>query len=149
MSREGYIRDLRALIGPRPVNLIGVAALITDRHGQLLLARRVNADCWGLIAGLSELGESPDATLRREVHEESRLTVTGAHLLELLGPAQLSEAPNGDQFYAYTAAYRVTGWHGAPQPDGHELAELRFWPRADLPRLPLTGLGRAALAWTA
>lgn len=149
MSREGYIRDLRALIGPRPVNLIGVAALITDPHGQLLLARRVNADHWGLIAGLSELGESPDATLRREVHEESRLTVTAAHLLDLLGPAQLSEAPNGDQFYAYTAAYRVTGWHGAPQPDGHELAELRFWPRADLPRLPLTRLGRAALAWTA
>lgn len=149
MSREGYIRDLRALIGPRPVNLIGVAALITDPHGQLLLARRVNADHWGLIAGLSELGESPDATLRREVHEESRLTVTAAHLLELLGPAQLSEAPNGDQFSAYTAAYRVTGWHGAPQPDGQELAELRFWPRADLPRLPLTGLGRAALAWTA
>jgi len=27
VSREGYIRDLRALIGPRPVNLIGVAAL--------------------------------------------------------------------------------------------------------------------------
>lgn len=149
MSREGYIRDLRALIGPRPVNLIGVAALITDPHGQLLLARRARSDRWGLIAGLSELGESPDATLRREVHEESRLTVTDAHLLDLLGPAQLSEAPNGDQFYAYTAAYRVTGWHGAPQPDGHELAELRFWPRADLPRLPLTRLGRAALAWTA
>lgn len=149
MSREGYVRDLRALIGPRPVNLIGVAALITDPHGHLLLARRVNADRWGLIAGLSELGEAPDDTLRREVHEESRLTVTDAHLIDLLGPAGLSEDPNGDQFYTYTAAYRVTGWHGTPQPDGHELADLRLFPRADLPHLPLTRLGHAALTWTA
>ena len=101
---------------------------MTDLHGHLLLARRVNADRWGLIAGL---------------------IVTDARLIDLLGPAQLSEAPNGDQVYAYTAAYRVTGWHGTLQPDGHELADLRFFPRADLPHLPLTRLGRAALAWTA
>ncbi|GGN39195.1 NUDIX domain-containing protein [Deinococcus daejeonensis] len=145
MSREGYVRDLPALIGPRPVNLIGVAALITDPQGHLLLARRVNAGRWGL----SELGEAADDTLRREVHEESRLTVKGARLIDLLVPAGLSEAPNGDQFSAYTAAYRVTGWHGTPQPDGHELADLRFFPRTDLPHLPLTRLGQAALAWTA
>ncbi|GGL10385.1 DNA mismatch repair protein MutT [Deinococcus radiotolerans] len=135
------------MIGPRPVNLIGVAALITDPYGRVLLARRVTSGRWGLIADLCELGEALDVTLRREVHEESALTVTDAHLIDLLCPDRLSEVPNGDQFYSYTAAYRVTAWHGTPQPDGHELAELRFWAPAELSGLPLTRLGRAALAW--
>ncbi|MBB5376258.1 hypothetical protein HNQ07_001715 [Deinococcus metalli] len=40
MSTLGYVCDLRAAVGARPVNLIGVGAVITNPRGHVLLGRR-------------------------------------------------------------------------------------------------------------
>ena len=142
MSQTDYVRELRRLVGHAPVNFIGVAGLLTNAAGEVLLQRRVGAERWGLVAGIAELGEPLLTALRREVQEELGLTVHAAGLLELLDPPGLSRVDNGDQFYAYTALYRVTHWEGAPTPDGEEIAEARFYVPGDFPAL--TRLGERA-----
>ncbi|GMA17342.1 NUDIX domain-containing protein [Deinococcus metallilatus] len=142
MSTKDYVRDLRAVIGPRPVNFVGAAGLIQNERGELLLLRRVGSERWGLVTGISELGEALEETLRREMREETALTLHRAELLDMLSPDRLSQVANGDRFYSYTALFRVTEWSGDPVPDGVEIAELRFFPAGDLP--PLTRLGEKA-----
>lgn len=142
MSTKDYVRDLRRLVGHAPVNFVGAAGLIRNAGGEVLLQRRQGSECWGLVAGIAELGEALEQTLRREVHEELGLTVQATEFVELLEPEGLSRLANGDEFYSYTALYLVTAWTGTPVPDGVEIAEARFFPPDDFPLL--TRLGRKA-----
>ncbi|MHA0034892.1 NUDIX hydrolase [Deinococcus sp. PESE-13] len=142
MSTKEYVRDLRRLVGHAPVNFVGAAGLICNAVGEVLLQRRQGSERWGLVAGIAELGEPLEQTLRREVQEELGLTVQAAEFLELLEPEGLSRVANGDEFYSYTALYRVTAWAGTPVPDGIEIAEARFFSLSEFP--PLTRLGRKA-----
>lgn len=147
MSTIDYAGGLRRIIGTRPVNFVGAAGVIVNRCDELLLLRRVGAEHWGLVTGISELGEALPDTLRREALEEVGLSLGRVELLELLSPAGLARVANGDEFYAYTALFRVTEWSGTPVPDGVEIAEARFFSRNDLP--PLNRLGRKAQQWLA
>ena len=144
-AKPDYMQDLRALIATRPVNFIGAAALIQNEGGEVLLLRRAASERWGLCTGICELGEPLQDTLRREVHEEVGLEVKSARLLTMLSPAALSTVANGDQFYSYTAVFLVTDWAGVPTPDGHEIAEARFFAAPHWPAL--TRLGEVARAW--
>ncbi|CAM3680898.1 NUDIX domain-containing protein [Deinococcus frigens] len=135
------------MVGTRPVNFVGAAGVIVNGNGELLLLRRVGADSWGLVTGISELGEALADTLRREASEETGLSIGAVELLEMLSPEQLAQVANGDQFYSYTALFRVTEWSGTPVPDGVEIAEARFFSLGDLP--PLNRLGRKAQEWLA
>ncbi|MBZ9751199.1 NUDIX domain-containing protein [Deinococcus sp. HMF7604] len=129
-----YIAELRAQIGQRPVNLMGACGLIRDEQGHLLLQRLAGQEVWALPGGLCELGEPPLETLRREVWEETALTVQAASLLDLL-TTPLRTVANGDQAHFYTAMYRVDAWTGVPVPDGVEGAELAFFAPTALPTL--------------
>jgi ADP-ribose pyrophosphatase YjhB (NUDIX family) len=54
----------------------GVAAVIRDADGRLLLHRRRVGTAWAPVSGHVEAGESVTASLHREVREETGLTVT-------------------------------------------------------------------------
>lgn len=62
------------------------------------------------------------------------------------GPDTHRRSPNGDEFYTYTALYRVTAWSGTPEPDSVEFAALAFFDRATLPTLGGPVTRRAAEA---
>jgi NAD+ diphosphatase len=66
---------------PTPV----LAAVIecVDRDGQVLLARNAawTGRMFALITGFMEAGESPEAGIRREVHEETALQVDALSLI--------------------------------------------------------------------
>ncbi|GGR04595.1 hypothetical protein GCM10008957_16850 [Deinococcus ruber] len=61
-SSPDYIRDLRALIGHLPVNLLGASGLVLNKRGELLLQRRVGTQYWSVLGGLCELGETLEDT---------------------------------------------------------------------------------------
>ncbi len=65
---KDYIRELRGLVGHRPLVMAGAAVLILDADDRVLLVRRSDDLKWGLPGGLTELGESVEDTARREVH---------------------------------------------------------------------------------
>ena len=97
----GYIMDLRAYAGHRPLIQVGAAVLVEDGEGRLLLQKRTDDHLWSFsAAGSMEPGESAEETARRELLEETGLT---AYSLELLGVYSGKEEhhiyPNGDEVY--------------------------------------------------
>ena len=61
----GYIKELRKVVGSRPLNLAGVAVAVFKK-GQILLQQRQNG-IWGVPGGFVELGESTEEAGRRSV----------------------------------------------------------------------------------
>lgn len=100
---SAYIREIRGLIGHRRLLLPCVGAIIRDQEGRLLLQEKGADEPWSLPASGIEPGESPEEAVKREVHEETGLTVTSAVLLDVFsGKAFRYTYPNGDQV-EYTA----------------------------------------------
>lgn len=114
---------------------IALAALV--RNGKLLLghrhpARRWYPDCWDLIGGHIEVGESPEQAVRRECREEIAVDISDLQPLDvnLSDPALVPHA------------FLVTGWVGRPAnaaPDEHDA--LRWFTARELPRLRLADPG--------
>ena len=127
-----YVRELRALVGTRPLILVGAVVIIPDERGAMLMERRRHPPGrWGLPGGLMELGESAEETARREVREETGLTV-GALKLEGVysGPGQYLQAANGDEIHCVTIAYSSRDISGALQTDPSEsLGFAWIYPR--------------------
>jgi len=63
-----------------PRHSVSVAAVITDDHDQALLIQRRDNHHWEPPGGVLELGESIEDGLRREVREETGLTVEPGNL---------------------------------------------------------------------
>jgi ADP-ribose pyrophosphatase YjhB (NUDIX family) len=49
---------------------VGADAAVFDEHDRILLVRRVDDGCWGLVAGWVDTNESPEQTVVRELAEE-------------------------------------------------------------------------------
>jgi len=54
---------------------VGVNGLIKNDKGELLLELRSDDDCWGIIGGWADLGETPEQSLKREFLEEANLEI--------------------------------------------------------------------------
>ena len=80
-----YFRELRAKLGHGLLLLPGVAAVIRDGLGRLLLQERSSGEGWSLPAGAIEPGETPEQAVRREVLEETRLIVVPTRLVGVFG----------------------------------------------------------------
>ena len=129
--------------GPKPLLLVAACALI-DADGRVLLARRPEgktmAGLWEFPGGKLEPGETPEAALIRELHEELGIDV-----------AQACLAPFAFASHAYERAhllmplYLCRRWKGrAAGREGQELAWVRperlgdyQMPPADRPLIPL------------
>lgn len=59
MSISSYLSNLRAKIGPALVLMPGVAGIVRDVEGRVLLQRRTDNGEWSLPAGSVDPGEEP------------------------------------------------------------------------------------------
>jgi len=131
----GYVEDLRAVVGHRPLILVGVKVLIYDTEGRILLHRHPSGE-WAIPGGLMELGESAEETGRREVEEETGLRVGELRLLGVIsGEEQFVKLKNGDEFYGVTVVYWTDEIVGGQllRTDSQETVELQY---AEPERLP-------------
>ncbi len=105
-----------------------VAGLLTDGAGKLLLVLRrnpPNAGTWSLPGGKQELGETLEDALRREIREETGLTISAPELLTV----QDMIVRDGDeriQYHYVIAYYRATVTGGALAP-GDDVADVRWF----------------------
>lgn len=134
MPISAYLRGLREKIGHELVLNPGVAALIHDSEGRVLLQRRSDDGSWSLPAGAVDPGESPAQALVREVWEETGLNVVPLKLAGVFGgPGFLHVYPNGDQVDVFSVVFlcRVVG--GALEARDGESLELCYLAPAEIP----------------
>jgi 8-oxo-dGTP diphosphatase len=123
--------------------LVSAVALI-DRDGRVLLAQRPEgksmAGLWEFPGGKVEPGETPEAALIRELHEELGLETWQS----CLAPLTFASHAYPD-FHLLMPLFACRKWEGTPQSrEGQALkwvrpAELRDHPMppADLPLIPV------------
>ncbi|MBP1989811.1 NUDIX hydrolase [Paenibacillus eucommiae] len=131
----GYIEELRAVVGQRPLILVGAVVIVVDSEGKLLLQQRKHPyGKWGIPGGLMELGESVEETARRELYEETKLTVGDLKLINIYsGPGQFIRAANGDEYYAVTIAYYTNEVYGNLIIDDAESLNFEYFHHKELP----------------
>jgi 8-oxo-dGTP pyrophosphatase MutT (NUDIX family) len=143
-STRFYYRDPTA---PEPNHgrSLSVIALI-ERDGSLLLDRRADAPVWGLIAGRVDDDETLIDALRREVHEETGLTVSGYELFGTFSdPTRIVSYPDGNVYRVASFVYLVEVEAFESMRASSESEELRFFPTADVLDLHLAETQRHIL----
>jgi 8-oxo-dGTP diphosphatase len=125
------------------VVLVAAVALI-DADGRVLLAQRPEgkemAGLWEFPGGKVEPGETPEAALIRELHEELGIDTWASCLAPLTFASHAYPA-----FHLLMPLFACRRWQGTPHPrEGQRLAwahprDLRNYPMppADLPLIPV------------
>lgn len=125
------------------VILVSAVALI-DADGRVLLAQRPEgksmAGLWEFPGGKVEAGETPEAALIRELHEEVGIDTWQSCLAPLTFASHSYE-----DFHLLMPLFACRKWQGIPQSrEGQRLAwvrpdNLRSYPMppADLPLIPI------------
>lgn len=130
-----YVRELRSLVGHRPLIIAGAAVLIFNKQNGLLLQHRRDNRQWGLIGGSMEIGETLEETARREVIEETGLELDELNWFGLFsGKELIYEYPHGDVVVNVTAVYTSRKFTGKLKADLKEGYEVQFF---NLNKLPL------------
>lgn len=138
MTASSYILDLRAKIGNQLLLLPGVAAVVHDDDGRLLLQSKAGSEGWSLPAGAIEPGEAPYDALRREVLEETGRAVVTSEIIGVFGGEDFRYTyPNGHQVEYTVILFRCTLEDEASHPIDGETVELRYFARQDMPALAL------------
>ena len=129
----GYIQELRALVGHRPIIMVGSGILLM-RENQVLLQRRKDNGLWGIPGGSLEPGESLEEAAIRETYEEVGLVIDQLSLFKVYsGKDQFYVYPNGDQIYDVCVAFLSHDFHGELAADQNEVLEVAFFSLEKLP----------------
>ncbi|MBJ7986449.1 NUDIX hydrolase [Bacillus cereus] len=130
----GYIEDMRQRVGNHPLILIGSHAIILNENNEILLQLRTDFNRWGIIGGALEYNETLEDAVKREVFEETGLTVKNVELFRTYsGPDFYQIYPNGDQVHGVLVVYICREFQGELVCDQTESKELRFFPLDELP----------------
>lgn len=128
---------------PKNRPLIGVAVIVV-RNGRVLLGKRKNAHgagCWQFPGGHLEYGESVQSCARRELFEETGLTLTASRL----GPFtnDLFEIEKKHYVTLFVIAERTVGNAVVKEPHKCERWDWFEWSRMPEPLfLPIVNLIR-------
>jgi ADP-ribose pyrophosphatase YjhB (NUDIX family) len=114
--------------------------VVRDDEDRLLLARAAPMltlrGRWFLPGGGVQHGESPSDSLRREIAEESGLTVVPGALLDVL--SDVRTIPDGTSLHTVRLIYEVASWHGTLRPEVDGTTDAVAWFSLDEAReLPL------------
>ena len=130
-----HLRDLRRLVGSRPLFAPGANVLVTDTQNRLLMLRHADTGLWTLPGGALEPGESFVQTAARELHEETGLTADRLEALEMFaGPEYRFTYPNGDVVDYVSVLYRAHGVSGELRPQMDEVLEVGWFGLDELPQ---------------
>lgn len=129
-----YIKELRKLIGHRPIVLSAAGAIVLDDKNRVLMHYRTDNDTWCLPGGIVDPGETVEETAIREVFEETGLKIYDLKLFNIYsGEEQHYIYPNDDEVYFTNIAFITNKYSGSIIADGVESKDVRFFDIENLP----------------
>lgn len=128
-----YYKYLRQYVGHRPIILPGAVVIMINEENEILLQKRHDGN-WGLPGGLMDLGESFEQVAKREVFEETGLTIKHLTLLNVYsGQEYYLKVANGDELYSATAVYFTKDISGVMKVDESESERMEYFGVNQLP----------------
>jgi 8-oxo-dGTP pyrophosphatase MutT (NUDIX family) len=136
MGQSEYVKGIREKIGNDLLLAPGVAAIIRDEHGRILVQKNRQA-VWNLPAGAIDPGEKPAQAIVREVFEETGLLIRPVRIIAVVGgaPEQRMTYDNGDQLESTTVVFACEIITGNIEPQDDETAKLKFCEPDQMPKL--------------
>jgi len=131
-----YMKEMRRLVGKRPIFQCGASLIIFKSNNQVLMMRRTDNNCWCFPGGSLELGEKAEETAVREAKEETGLYIDAKDLKlfnVFSGKDLYYKYPNGDEVYNIDIVYITDRFYGNME-TSDESREIRFF---DMDKLPL------------
>ena len=128
-----YIKDLRAKVGTQKLLVPSTACIVTNEREEVLLQLRSDTHRWGCPGGIMDVGETSVESVRREVYEETGLTVLDPWLFGVYsGSSYEVRYPNGDELAVVQLAFVAEEYEGELSATDESL-DVRFFPISTLP----------------
>lgn len=130
-----YIKEVRALVGHKPMILNAAAGIVANDQHEVLLNLRTDTHNWSLPGGYLEYGETYDTAMVREYKEDAGLDVEIVKSLGIFDQG-FTEYPNGDVTQVISRLYLVkpVGGHTL-ETATDETLDLKYFSLDDLPPL--------------
>ncbi|MFB6624253.1 NUDIX domain-containing protein [Streptomyces sp. NPDC056374] len=143
MTRTDYFNDPAA---PKANSIVpAVTAFVVNEAGEVLLERRSDNGRWGMPGGVQEIGENIAGTVRREVLEETGISVEVIGLVGVFtDPGHVIEFSDGEVRQEFSLCFRA-------RPIGGEITvsresfEVRWVPRSEVASLDMSPTTRLRL----
>lgn len=131
----GYVEELRATVGTRPLIFVGSVVIIKNECNQILLQKRKYPEgSWAIPGGLMELGETVEETAKREINEETNLSIDNLKLINVYsGQDHYIKQPNGDEFYVVVIAFYAEHVEGELIVNRSESLDFEFIDLNEIP----------------
>lgn len=132
---QSYIGKLRAKIGNDLLMVPGVRVVLENASGEIAFIRRTDNGLWALPAGAPEINESIEDAARREVFEETGLTLKSFSCFGFASDPQreIHTYPNGHVTHSFAVLLYSTDFEGSVGDFDDEVSEVRFFPMSNLP----------------
>lgn len=103
-----YVKEMRPLIGHKPLLLCGASVILFNGENKVLMLQRSDNDCWCFPGGALDLGENLEETARREVAEEMGHVPGDLKLFGVFFGEELHYTyPNGDEVYIVDTVFEA------------------------------------------
>lgn len=124
----------------------GASVIVEDGMGRILMQQRQDDGTWSYPGGRVEIDETVEDAARREVREESGLTVGEMTLLGVFSGRALNHVyPNGNEVCGVDIVYVSRDYSGTLAAVDGEAKRLGFFPIDALPQ-PISAMNAVQLA---
>ena len=128
-----YIKEMRSLIGNKPLLLVGTS-VIAIKNEMILLQKRADNGQWGYPGGYMEIGETPEESAKREFKEETGFIAEDLEFYGVFtGENRHYTYPNGHEVYCTDIVYICCDFTDSGDSHDDEVTEIKWFPFYKLP----------------